>query len=205
VNPATGKPAEPLNELGYADVIDASSGSSISWRVTVVSGAVTYLDYAITGTPTSQGGIVTISGFATDGSRRANFTLKNTIVETSSALKLTLDYKLDVPSRNLAFDYVTVLNLPQSGPNTLTLDLTMAGPNGTVNLSGTGDAAGGTYTVKVNGDLFATITADGSGTPTVTGASGAALTPAEEETLRTIFGWYEESGDFLEDLLDPVV
>ncbi len=204
VNPATGRPAEPLNEVGYADVVDQSSGTTVANTVTVVSGGTTYLQYGLSGAPTSQGGIVTIGGFVTNGTTRANFTLKNTIALAGNDINFTIDYKLDVPSRNLLFDYVAAFLISETAGNSLTLDLTMAGENGTVTLAGTGTSTGGNYTVKVNGDLFATITADGAGLPTVTGASGVALTASEEAALRVIFGWYGESSDFLGHLLDPV-
>lgn len=204
VSPVTGKPAEPLNELGYADVIDESTGSTISWRVTLLSGGTTYLDYHLTGVPAQQGGVITIAGFVSNGTARADFTLKNTIVETPDLLRLTLDYDLAVPSRDLSFDYVAVFTAPQQGEITLSLDLTMTGRNGTVTLAGTGTESSSAYTVQVNGELFATITQDAAGTISFTGHDGAALTPAEEQTLRKILDWYETSGDFLGSLLDPI-
>ena len=44
----------------------------------------------------------------------------------------------------------------------MTLDLAVSGPNGDVRVVGTSGADGGTFTVKVNGDTFATITITGS-------------------------------------------
>jgi hypothetical protein len=47
VNPVTGLPIEPLVEIGYADITASETASSSTVRIIVVSGGVTYLDYAV--------------------------------------------------------------------------------------------------------------------------------------------------------------
>ena len=58
--------------------------------------------------------------------------------------------------------------------------------------------------VKVNGDLFATISLTSGGDPVITGANGHGLTAEEEETLRTILGYYEDSFVVFVYLLAPI-
>jgi hypothetical protein len=203
INPVTLRPVDPLNEVGYVDVIDESGSSTVAVRVLVVSNGTTYLDYSVHAGGTSSSGSVTVSGYASDGTVRANFNLENTITQTSSGLTLVLDYGLDVPSRNLELDWTVTLS--NSGDQTqVAVDLTIDGDNGRVNLQGTTVDGAGTFTVKVNGDLFATISYASGSDPVITGASGHVLTAEEEETLRTILGYYEDSFVVFVYLLAPI-
>jgi predicted small lipoprotein YifL len=202
VNPVTHRPVEPVTEVGYVDVIDESGSTTDAFRVIVVSDDVTYLDYSLTAQATSSGGTVTISGYATDGATRANFNLENTITEIASGFAFTLDYDLDVPSRDLSVDYT--LTWSTADTSSLELDLSISGSNGNVRVTGSYDETGGELNVRVNGDVFATVTLEG-GTTVVTGASGEPLTAAEQETLQTILGWYDGSLLVFGSLLAPIV
>jgi hypothetical protein len=203
VDPVTLKPVLPLNEVGYVDLRDESGASSDAFRVIVVSDEVTYLDYTVEATASGSGGTVTISGFATDGTTRANFNLDNTITGTEDDLVIGLDYDLDVPSRDLSVDYTVTLRTNALDEAVLTLDLAISGANGNVGMTGTYGVNTGNLTVKINGDLFATVSLDG-GTTVITGADGDPLTPAEEEALQTIVGWYNQSLAVFDALLTPV-
>jgi hypothetical protein len=204
INPVTGRPVSPLNEVGYADVRDLSSGSTRSARVVVVSDGVTYLDYTVGATATSTGGTINIGGFITDGTTRADFDLDNTVTATSGGgARLNLDYQLDVPSRDVHIDFTMVFDggdTPTAG-----LDLTVRGPNGTVTLKGDFSFdQGGALQVLVNGSLFANITADAGQELVITGANGQALSQAETEALYDVFDVFAESFDVFFDLLSPV-
>ena len=71
-------------------------------------------------------------------------------------------------------------------------------------IQGSATDATGSFTVRVNGDLFATITTDGDGTSTITGAEGNALTEEEMQALRAVFDMFANGFDFFEDLTDPI-
>ncbi len=203
VDPLTYRPVEPVVETGYVDVIDQSSSALVNVRIKVVEANVTYLDYQVVESATASGGLVTISGFAFNGTTRANFTLKNTVTSNAGGLVLVLDYELDVPSRDLSIDWTaTFANISETDV-AVTLDLAVSGPNGDVRVVGTSGVDGGTFTVKVNGDTFATITFAGS-TLTIVGATGDLLTPDEEEALALVFDSYEGSLNAFSDLLMPV-
>ena len=203
VDPVMLRPVEPVVEVGYVDVIDQSTASTTDIRVKVVEANVIYLDYDVTGTATASGGVVTISGFASNGSSRADFNLKNTISDTAGGLVLSLDYDINVPSRGLALNWTATFANISATDVAVTLDLAIAGPNGNVRLVGTYGASGGTFTVKVNGDPFATITLTGSSS-VITGASGNPLTPDEEASLQTILDYYDQSQGAFTDLLAPI-
>jgi predicted small lipoprotein YifL len=200
VDPVLLRPVEPVVETGYVDVIDQSTASSVDIRVKVVESGVTYLDYSVVGGETASGGVVTIDGYAFNGTVRANFRLKNSVFLSNGGVVIVLDYTLDVPSRGLSIDWTATLD---DASESVTLDLSVSGPNGNVSLVGSSDADGGTFTVKVNGDTFATITVTG-GSTVITGATGDALTPDEEQAMETVFDSFEGSLDAFGALLMPV-
>ena len=204
VDPVLLQPVVPLVETGYVDVIDQSTATQLDVRVRVVQGAVTYLDYDVVSSATSSSGIVTIGGFAFNGSVRANFTLKNTVSQTTGGgIVLSLDYDLDVPARDLSIDWTATFANISDTEVAVTLDLAISGPNGDVRLVGTTGAEGGTFTVKVNGDTFATITI-ALGEVSITGAGQEPLTPDEEDALAAVLDSYEASLDAFSHLLVPV-
>lgn len=205
IDPVTHRPVEPVVEVGYVDVTDESTASTTAFRVKVVDGSVVYLDYGVSATGTESSGLVTVSGFAFNGSARANFTLKNTLTQNSSGeMLLSLDYRLSVPSRKVNLDWTAAIANISATDVVVTLDLAISGPNGSVRFVGTyGAAGGGNFTVKVNGDLLATISLEGS-SAVITGASGASLTADEEETLHSILNYYDQSLAVFDELLGPL-
>jgi hypothetical protein len=203
VNPITGEPADPLNELGYVDVTDVSSGSVVATRILVFADGVTYLDYTASGSGNETSGEVTVSGFASNGTTRANFSLRNTISQTANGLLLTLDYSLAVPSRGFQIDYTATFGNISPQQVVVTLDFSISGRNGDVNLTGTYGASGGSFSVKVNGNVFATVTI-GDGDPVITTASGTALTPQEEAAVRAVVDYYDGSLSVFDSLMTPV-
>jgi hypothetical protein len=201
VDPVTFRPVEPVVETGYVDVIDQSTSTLANVRIKVVEATVTYLDYQVVASATtSSTGLVTISGFAFNGTTRANFTLKHTVSESS----FSLDYELDVPSRDLSVDWTATIANISVTEVVVTLDLAVSGPNGDVRLVGTSGVDGGTFTVKVNGDTFATITLTASSL-NITGSDGDPLTSDEEQALEMVFDSYEASLDAFSHLLMPVI
>jgi hypothetical protein len=200
VDPVTLRPVEPVVETGYVDVIDQSTSALANVRIKVVEGDVTYLDYQVVASGTTSSAIVTLSGFAFNGTTRANFTLKSTVSENNGGFVIVFDYSLDVPSRNLSVDWTATFgDISES----LTLDLTVSGPNGDVRLVGTSNGDAGTFTVKVNGDTFATITVTTSSL-VITGATGDPLTSDEEQAFAAVFDSFEGSLDAFSSLLMPV-
>jgi len=184
VNPVTFEPVTPLQEVGYVQLTDLSGSTTQAARVVVVSGDITYLDYTVTATATTTGGQITVVGYVTDGETRANLNLRSTVSQTAG---LTMLYSIDVPQRDVSID----LTMSTTGldPETATvgINLGMSGPNGMVSMSGEFTAAGGTITVRVNGDLFANIASSGAGEPVITGADGQPLSAEDEATFQQIF------------------
>jgi predicted small lipoprotein YifL len=204
VSPVTFRPAEPVVEVGYVDITDHSTSTAIDVGVRVVQGSVVYLDYNVKVTATASGGLVTVSGTASDGTTAATFILKNTVSANAGSPIYSFDYQLDVPSRHLSLDWTATLANISDTEVAITLDLAISGQNGDVRITGTeGASAGNILSVKVNGDLLATVNLDGVD-PVVTGAGGASLTPEEEASLQAILEFYAGSWDVFASLLLPV-
>lgn len=203
VNPVTGQPVEPLDELGYVDVTDVSSGSTQATRILVYADGVSYFDYTVRGTGTSSSGALTVEGFASNGVNRVNFDLQNTIAQSTNGMVLTLDYALSIPSRGLELSYTATFGNIAPEQVAVTLDFSISGRNGDIRLSGTYGASGGAFSVKVNGSVFATVTI-GDGAPVITSATGTALTPEEEASLQAMLAFYDGSLGVFDNLLAPV-
>jgi hypothetical protein len=71
-------------------------------------------------------------------------------------------------------------------------------------MSGQFSATGGTITVRINGDVFATITASGTGEPVIEGADGQPLTTDEAAALQNIFMLTGEAFISFDAMLIPV-
>jgi len=206
VNPVTGIPVEPLVEIGYADVTTTQTSASASVNIVVVSEDVTYLDYTARITAESQStGDIAVSGYVTNGQDRVNFDLDTGVTFSQTTVDLALDYTLTVPTRGgFRIDLESDLSGDfEAETGTYTLDLTARGPHGTVNISGNATEGGGTFQVRVNGDLFATIDVSAGDTPVITGRDGGALTPAEEAALADVFHMFGASLAVFLQLLDP--
>jgi hypothetical protein len=204
VNPITLRPAEPLNEVGYVDIVDESGSSTSAFHVTVVSDGVTYLDYNASASGTANGGVVTVTGFASNGTTRANFTVENTITSTATQLDIGLDYSLRVPSRDFTISYQATLVAASQSAVEATVDFTIAGRNGNLRLTGSYGDGGGSFTVKVNGETFATVTITVNGEAVLTSASGDPLTASEETTVRQAVEYYDGSLELSTTLLSPL-
>jgi hypothetical protein len=116
---------------------------------------------------------------------------------------LTLDYSLSFPSHGLVVTYTATFGNISPEQVAVTLDFSISGRNGDVRVSGAYGASGGSFSVKVNGDVFATVTI-GDGDPVVTSATGEALTPQEAAALQKILEFYDGSLGIFDDLFAPV-
>jgi len=206
VNPVTSLPIEPLVEIGYADFTVTETASSASVHAIVVSGGVTYLDYAVSLSGGASSLSLDITGYATNGTDRVNFNLGTGLTGSQAqGAAIAIDYLLTLPTRG---GFRMEIEAGTSGiftENTVTtLDLTARGDHGTVNISGTETNGAGTFDVDVNGDLFATITLTGDAPPTIVGADGQPLSQAEQDAMWAIWYVFAQGFDFFEDLTDPV-
>jgi hypothetical protein len=197
-NPISGEPVTPLQEVGYADISVTETASSASFRIELVSGDVTYLDYTIGATGSQSAVTANVAGFVSNGDDRVNFDLDMHFDFTDEVI--TFDFVLTVPTRgNFRLDFEQEIT-----STAMTSSVELRGPHGTVTITGSHTDAGGSYQVSVNGDAFATITVSAGGQPEITGADGEPLTQEELQALEQIFLVFYGGLDFFEDLLDPL-
>lgn len=200
VNPVTDEPATPLAEIGYADVLDESTATTDAIRLVVVSGDVTYLNYGVAASAGETEARATINGFVTNGSTQVNFDLDHVASNTEGG-DLTLDYELDVPSRDVSLDYLIQLTNALANAN---VDLSLAGPHGSVGITGSAASGNGRLVARTNGSDFAYMNFVDGELDTVTKPDGSALTEQEQGVLVGIWALVLQGFDVFEDLVDPI-
>lgn len=206
VDPVTSQIVFPLVQTGYADITRTLSGEVATARVEAYSGGEDpekVLDYSATvsGTPVPT---ALVEGFAKNGVDSLTFRLVTAVSLVAS--RYTLDWRSEVPTR--AFVTRVTQALTVSGETlTVAIDAVLRSASGNISMKGTVDGTtGGTLTVKVNGETFATIEAAGTleGDPVILGPTGQPLTPEQETMLRQIFTWFAQAFLFFGTLLSPV-
>jgi hypothetical protein len=201
VDPVTYLPADPLDQTGYVDITDLSSGTTQAARIQVVSGSTTYIDYTVSYSSGATSGRVSVLGYVTDGiGHTANINLRSTITVSAG---LTLTYSLTMPDREVAINLtvsVSDVTLPDSPIN---VNLTMRGPNGTVTMTGQFAETSGTINVRINGDAFATITTDGT-TTTIVRTDGTPMSDEDYVALNGVFQVQSNAFTSFDQMLAPV-
>jgi len=203
VNPVTDQIAEPLNEIGYADLLDESTDQTAAVRLVVVSGEATFINYlvAANGPPTAPS--FSIAGFITDGDVTVDFDLTVATQANIGGTSIDINYVIDVAAR----DFNVVLDLSivttSEGSSSTSVDLSITRGRNTVRVAGELTDEVGTVQVFGNGELFATITFTETSL-TVVNANGDPLSDREEQALREIMDFVDEVFNVWEDLFAPV-
>ena len=209
VDPITKAPVEPLVETGYVDLtrtFTQQQGVLATARVEAWSGGtapVKVLDYGVTVQGTLLAPTVSVAGFAKNASDSLSFLLSSALAISTQSL--AIDWQTALASHGFTSHVVETItggNAPQ-----VTIDGSLTSLSGRVGITGTiVQETGGTLTVKVNGQTFATIQLDSADDqePTILNASGQPLTGAQAEMLRQILDWFRDAFALYEDLLDPV-
>jgi hypothetical protein len=199
VDPVMLQPVTPLVETGYVDITDHGTASTVDVNVKVVEGAVVYLNYDVTAHATSSGGVIQISGYASDGTTLANLELTVTVTETASSATVAYSYQVNVPSRHLTLTWNLSMTSTSQSELTATLDFVVNGPNGNVRLTGSYTATLQSLTIRVNGANYATVDLSGS-EPVITGADGQPLSADDEASMQAIVEFYQSSGGMMDGL-----
>ncbi len=228
INPITRRPAEPLVEVGYVDLIDLSTETTRSLRIFVagVDGIPVYVDYTVAGTVTTDQFTVSAVGFISNGetgdaSKKLDFNLSAAL--TRSSFTFTASLTLDHPP--VTITETTTATKSETGV-VLTIDFTLDDGTQEVRLEGSvtvvdddrqadGHRDGGPgrhdddgvvtadLTVYVNGAVFATITGT-SPNIEILNAAGQPLSEEERHALRELFRLPARVFSFFQDLLHPV-
>lgn len=202
LDPGTHDPLVSL-ETGYADLTDQEPpGLAVGLRFRAVSSGRTFLDYALTLTPTFTGGILGVNGFLADETNRLDFTIGATGQAIGSSQAAQVTFELSVPSQE--FEATGSINATGSGGvGSAHVDIEVAIGSDEIRLTGESSATVVNATLTVNGDLFAVITGNPHH-PTVRGEGGRELTAAETLVLAGLVGVIYGTVELFEHLLEPV-
>ncbi|MGH2652480.1 MAG: hypothetical protein ACRDHK_14855, partial [Actinomycetota bacterium] len=191
---------KPEVEIGWVDLIDekASSTSSLGLRLRVVSGGVTYLEYAFELSGQLVSPTLAVSGFMSDGTERLTFDLTVSGQAIGHGGDVRLDARLEMPSRGFK---VTASVRGADGEGHV--DLTVQGGEDVINMKARVQENRLDATFTVNGRLLATATGDPEH-PVIRGEGGRDLTREELAALAQIVGLTEGLFELFGELLEPV-
>ena len=199
VNPITGAPG--ATEIGYVDVLDESTETVAVVRLSVWSADVEYVNYTVSATGLIGSIAFDIEGFVTDGTTQVDFSLNHSIDATFATAQASIDYQIDVPSRDFSISASMVIAFDaetEAGSITLEASFTQGANNVVIQGSFDSQTNGGSLEVLVNGNLFATITMSGE-TMTIVGPDGAELSQEHMQALGQIT---DALGDVFDDTFD---
>jgi len=215
VNPITHAVAYPLNPVGYVDLLDESTVSSLKLHIQVKGneGTPTYLDYLVTVTPGAGQVSATVSGFISNGGAgEANKTLTFDISATLtlSSADVNASFALNNPAVTIQLHLTSERTI--EGQETVTIDFTITHPGESIRLQGTFVKTGGVLDtlnaeIRVNGQVFATVAGNALGV-TFYDKDGNVIEDSEQQhavlrVLRHLLEMAEHVFDFIEDLFEP--
>lgn len=203
VDPGTGRPAEPLRPVGHVDVTDSVTPAESAVRLQVVSASTTWLDYAVTAERSSEGAVVAIRGFATNGADRVTFDVQTALALDEGDDAGRIDYRLAVPTRDLALQWTVALGGLHTAGAPVSLDLALGSTGGSVLLGGTVTNGAGTLHVLANNVPVSTVSLSRTGV-TLARPDGTELDSAEARALRRVLSSVEDASRFSDLLLAPV-
>jgi hypothetical protein len=203
VNPVTGLPTTPLNEIGYLDISDASTWPDIDITVEAVIGDATMIYVAVTGNFGETSAWLDFDGYLSDGTDQLTLDMYAIEALDSYSIEFGLGYGNFEASWSMSYTEmaVTLEVMFTDGTDTLVFSMTLEWQQvdqiwayvitqGSVTLSGTEIALIegwiGEDTIQV----------------TITNAVGDPLTPAELAALEDAFAAIDELSDFMEGMLE---
>jgi hypothetical protein len=203
IDAATGRPAQPLQPVGHVDVTDADTPSGGAVRLRVISGASTWLDYVVSADRTTESASVGLRGFVTNGADRISFDIRTEHALADSTEGGRMDYRIGVPSRDLALQWTVALGTPGSAAEPMTLDLALSSADGSVLVAGKLTGGTGTLHALANNVPVATVTVSGRGVA-LQRPDGAELDSAEARAVRHVLASVEDASRLSGQLLAPV-
>lgn len=195
VDPILHQILEPLDPVGYLDLIDVSTVSYDALQLVAVIEGETFLDYVASVTQTTDSVTIAVEGFLSDGTDQVDFDLSL----TGTANSLSLDYLLSANGNSVRLE----ASFSGDGEDAFEATLTIDGDD-TIVLSITVTPSTVSGEITYNGDVAVTI----SGTPeevTFERPDGTPLTEQEINALEALGNIIEELFDAFDNLLAPAL
>jgi len=209
VNTLTHSVAEPLNEIGCADLTDESTSTTalqLHLKAYVpcpaTSGSTALIDYTASATVTTTGptvtsGTVTVVGYVSDGTTQVEFDL-NQQISTSSGIHV--EYGLAVPEKDVDVTFEATFTLTQQA--TVMLTVNHGGNTTVVAVSGT--QASITGNIKHNDAVVMNISGSPIN-PVFTNPSGNPPTSEQAAALHKLFDFADTLLDHVDEMLAPAL
>jgi len=196
VDPILFRVVEPLDPIGYLDLIDVSTASEDALQIVAVVGSVTYLDYTASVSQGTSSATIAAEGFLSNGTDQVDFDLSL----TGSLTQVSLDYQLSTDEGSVRLEALMTGQNEESISATLTLE----GDGDTIILDITITPSTVEGEITYNGDVVVTVSGDPE-TPEFTKPDGTALTQAEINALEAFGSIIGDLFDAFDDLLWPAL
>lgn len=176
VNDSTGQISYPLSEIGYAELLDESTPTSLTLHILVktIDGSVTHLDHTVAVTPGASGFSAITHGFVSNGLSGADrktltfgVSFSASATETNATATVAAELNLNNPGVTIRLAESHTFT---SGGGAVAVDFIFATPGETIQLQGVftvtsvaADSMAVTIiaTIMANGQVLATV----EGTP----------------------------------------
>jgi len=195
VDPVLRQILEPLDPVGYLDLIDVSTASSDALRLVAVIEGETFLDYTASVTQTTSSATIAAEGFLSDGTDQVDFDLSL----TATLAGVSLDYLLSAGGNSVHLE----ASFSGGGEDEFEATLTIEGDN-TIVLSVTVTPSTVSGEITYNGDVAVTISG-GPDEVTFARPDGTPLTAQEISALEALGAIIEELFDAFDNLLAPAL
>ena len=202
VNPVTHEPILET-EIGYAELTDegGSTFNRLGYRLRVVSGGVTYLDYGLRAELGLTGVDVGVDGFVSDGTTELQFEVDVDVGVEDGRTRVEVGFAFDVPTHDFHTRATVRASDVLGGQAEVAMKVISA--RDTVDVSARFGVTGMDARFRVNGVHFATAVGNPL-QPTIRGADGRELSPAEIAVLGGIARLIELQFQLLGAVLAPL-
>ncbi|HEX4561480.1 MAG TPA: hypothetical protein VH113_06575 [Gemmatimonadales bacterium] len=199
---------KPLVQVGHLDLIDKSTGAAQTLEVVVASSSFTYIDYTVSGSGTLSAFTLTASGFIRNSVRELDFSISYTVTSASCAITEQFDDAAD--NAHLTFSFGITTTSDTSHTVTLNFDYHVGTHDIALNGGGAVDSLTEDLvaTVKVDGNVFALISAVGlreTVVPSLTDGNGQPLSNENRLLLFKMFVMVGRSLEWLNDFVGPFI
>lgn len=203
VNPVSHQPIVDT-EIGHADLTDAGDAleNGVAVLLEVVSGDVTFLEYAVSAVGTETSGTLTVAGFTTNGDTRLDFDIVAEGNRSGAGESMEVRFDLAIPGRGFAAQgRVTGAAGDDGSSGDIELMIEVGDAVIAFTAHGTPDTIDAAF--HVNGNLLATVSGDPA-SPNIRGEGGRELTQEERHVLRQIMQITGHMFQMFDRLMQPV-
>jgi hypothetical protein len=176
---------EPLDEIGYADLIDLSSGSTASGRIVVVADGTTWVDYRADATGDEVAGELNVNGYIRLPGDQWGFDLSMEYAQNDTEYpSLDLSSTVEFPVHGVLIDVRVTKAAGMNG--VLSFTQRFESPNGRLDYAGGwSEETSPSLEIKVNGEPYAHLS--GYEEADLVGNDGRVLTQDEKDVLVEAF------------------